>query len=122
MNKLEWWVILPDDRDSICFNVFNSARFIGSLMHFKHRLKKEINLSIEEGIRDSLRYAFWCKAEYEILAKAFLRTSEHKIDVYSQVMMNFEHFYNYLMSNWSVIPARSYMQQNKLRDEEGDED
>ena len=122
MSKLEWWVILPDNKDTICFNIFDSAKFVGELMHFKHKLKKDIGLSIEEGVRNALKYAFWCKAEYEIIAKGFLKTSEHKIDVYTQMMMNFEHFFNYLTTNWSIIPARSYMQQNKLRDEEGDED
>ena len=103
IDRLEWYVILP--------NMNMKNRFRGSLMDLKARSKKDGSVSIEDGVQQALRYSFWAKAEYEIIVSALFGKDEHKIDVYTQVMLHFTQFYKYLMDNWNHIPAKSYRQQ-----------
>ena len=112
MDKLEWWVILPKGKE-LTHNVFNSNRFRGALMDLKYRSKKDPAISLEDGIRHCLMYAYWCKAEYEIIAHSLFDSEDHKVDVYTQVMLNYDAFYRYCIKNWSHIPTKSYTQQMK---------
>lgn len=52
-----------------------------------------------EAIEKELFYYFWSRAEYEILMKAWYGgngVEEIKVDIYSQVMINFDRFIDYL--------------------------
>lgn len=113
IDRLEWYVILPRDmgKDNPFYNIFNSNRFRGSLMDLKARSKKDGSVSIEDGVQQALRYSFWGRCEYEIEVNALFAKDSHKIDVYTQVMLHFTHFYKYLRDNWNHIPAKSYNQQ-----------
>lgn len=52
-----------------------------------------------EKICKSLFYYFWGKSEYELILKSWIATGEEtKVDIYHQVMLNFEAFINYLWS------------------------
>lgn len=116
MNELEWWVILPKETRSgpeLFHNIFNSVRFRGALMDMKSRSRRDPKLSIEEELRRALAYAYRAKTEYEIEVHALFNKHEHKIDIYTQVMANYEAFYNYIRENWKHIPAKSYRQQAK---------
>ena len=112
MNELEWWVLLPKGLD-VGFNIFNSVRFRGALMDLKSRSKRDQKLSIEEELRRALAYAYRARTEYEIEVHSLFNSHEHKIDVYTQVMLNFEGFYKYIRENWKHIPVKSYRQQAK---------
>ena len=117
MDNLEYYVLLPNinnERD-YKFNVFHSSRFLSCLMDSKARTKKDNTVNIKEEVKHLLQYNFWCKAEYEIIIKSLFEKEEHKIDVYEQVMLNYDVFYDYLMNNWKQIPAKTYRQQNKKR-------
>ena len=117
MDNLEYYVLLPNinnERD-YKFNVFHSSRFFRCLMDLKARTKKDNTVNIKEEVKHLLQYSFWCKAEYEIMVKLLCGKEEHKIDVYEQVMLNYDVFYDYLMDNWKQIPAKTYRQQNKKR-------
>ena len=117
MDNLEYYVLLPNinnERD-YKFNVFHSSRFLSCLMDLKARTKKDSTVNIKEEVKHLLQYSFWAKAEYEIMVKLLCGKEEHKIDVYEQVMLNYDVFYDYLMNNWKQIPAKTYRQQNKKR-------
>lgn len=116
MDSLEWNVLLPDvagnEPIDDKFNIFHSMRFLSCLMDLKARAKKDETINIKEEVCKSLQYSFWSKAEYEIVVKSFiLSKKEYKVDVYEQVMLNFDAFYEYLMKNWKKIPAKTYRQQ-----------
>ena len=57
------------------------------------------NLSIDEfadGLKKYLMYYFWSKCEYEIILSPWTgRADDIKIDVYDQIMMNFDRLVDY---------------------------
>lgn len=111
MDTLKWNVLLPDI-NNLYFNVFNSVRFREYLMNLKAIHKKDATIDLQKEITNGLMYSFWAKAEYEIVVKNFVGCdTQHKIDVYTQVLMNYDKFYDYLIQNWKKIPARTYAQQ-----------
>lgn len=112
MDKLEWNVMLPRTT-TLYYNIFNSIRFREALMHLKYTSKKDKTLDLKIELRQILAYCFWAKAEYEIIIKGLFDTTEHKIDVYSQIIPNIDKLYNYLLENWKCVPAKSYRQQRK---------
>lgn len=84
-------------------------------MDLKARAKKDSTINIKEEVKRLLQYSFWAKAEYEIMVNLLFRKEEYKIDVYEQVMLNFDLFYEYLISNWKHIPAKTYRQQSNQK-------
>lgn len=107
MIKLEWNVLLPD-KDNFFFNVFDSVKFCEYLMNLSYEASKGKVTNFEEAIREGLFYSFGGKSEYEILAASLFGDITHKIDIYSQVMSNFKHFFTYIIKNWESIPRKSY--------------
>lgn len=96
-SKPEWYVYKYNtNRKKIeVFNIFDHSGFMADFIklydesenkeYFSHRLKS------------SLRYYFWGKCEYEVLISPWIgdESIKKKIDIYSQVMINWEHFVNY---------------------------
>ena len=116
MLKLKWIVILPNQTYNITtYNIFNNLSFMAGLMDLKARFKKDNSIVLKEQVKRLLMYSFWSKEEYEIIIKSLFEKEERKIDVYEQVMLNYDVFYDYLMNNWKQIPAKTYRQQNKKR-------
>ena len=120
MNTLEYNVLLVDinHEKEYKFNIFHGMRFLSCLMNLKARWKKDNTINLKEEVRHVLQYSYWAKAEYEIVVKCLFGKVEHKIDVYEQVMLNFDLFYGYLLTNWSKIPAKTYRQQENMRKKE----
>ena len=100
--KLEWYVY---------YHNINSQR-IETYNIFDHRtFNKYVNQHLEEcqtkeefdnALESELRYYFWCKAEWEIIVSPWCGdrdTKEVKIDVYDQVMLNFDLFVDYVWKN-----------------------
>ena len=54
----------------------------------------------EDNLKRELCYYFWCRAEYEIVIGPWVggRTDGIKIDIYEQVMLNWEIFVDYVWS------------------------
>ena len=78
------------------FNVFQHDRFSESL---KKLLKKYKNKSdFSEQLKKELMYYFWCKYEYEIIISSFpyKENNEIKVDIYSQIMNNYNLFVDYI--------------------------
>lgn len=79
------------------FNIFRHGRFredvTNALNHYKDKD------SFDDSIRASLFYYFCSKVEYEVLIKAWVGgDAEIKIDIYEQVMMNWDRFIDYVWS------------------------
>lgn len=79
-------------------NIFRHSRFANDVI--KAMRTCETKEAFAEDVRHSLAYYFWSKSEYEILISGlFDSDKEYKVDIYSQVMLNYDKFINYL---WNV--------------------
>lgn len=105
--KPEWYVFINDDFNGKGigkFNVFNSVKFRKGLLDIKKKLKKGVELDIKQEIKNELMYCFWSKSEYEVLIGPLFNrgiSEWQKVDVYDQVMLNFDKFADYVIS---VLP------------------
>ena len=100
IENLEWYVLGHDfNSDQIIqFNIFNSANFDKWL---NVALKKyETYEKFREDLRSALLYAFYSKAEYEIICKGLvsIKDNEFKIDVYGQVLPNLDILAKYILT------------------------
>ena len=99
----EWYVFTDDFNTKTIrkFNVFNSVKFRKGLLDIKKKLKKNPDLDIKDEIKSELMYCFWGKSEYEVvISPLFAKDMKDfkKIDVYDQVMLNFDKFADYVIS------------------------
>lgn len=105
--KLEWNVIWYDfnGKKISTYNIFSHCKFLEDVKKdAKENYGKQLPdyEKFKESVRRELQYYFWCKCEYEVIISAWPpneKIPEQKIDAYSQVMMNFDIFYNYLYNN-----------------------
>lgn len=99
MFLIEWYVYYHDSNAQkiIKWNVFNHGTFAEKI----NKLLQE-NLSRDEfadGLKKYLMYYMWSKCEYEIILSPWTgRADDIKIDVYDQIMMNFDRFVDYVWS------------------------
>ncbi len=101
---LNWYVYREDynAKEIEAFNIFEHTRFkneVIDLINDKRLTKKEF----KDEIRSLLFYYYAFKCEYEIVLTSFpyrikdnALTIGKKVDIYQQVMLNFEQFINYL--------------------------
>lgn len=109
MKELAWNVyrynINTDTMET--FNIFKHGSFYNMLVKAKKKYKKDTTLDFKEEVRKSLMYYFWCKSEYEILLSPWVGGDREKdtikIDIYNQVMLNFDKFYAYLLENIKLL-------------------
>lgn len=103
--KLEWNVFYYDiNRKKIdTYNIFDHGKFI----KWVHKDLKDIN-NIEDfakALESNLSYYFGMRSEWEVLISPWVDGDREKdaikVDVYSQVMLNFEVFLNYVWSKRS---------------------
>lgn len=80
------------------FNVFEHGRFKEDVD--KCLLKNDDKESFEKELKNTLMYYYWSKSEWEIIIAPWIgdENSKVKIDVYDQVMMNWNKFVNYVWS------------------------
>lgn len=84
------------------FNIFNHGRFREDFNKLcKESEDKEY---FSQRLKLNLMYYFWAKCEYELLISPWIgdENVHKKIDIYSQVMNNWEHFLEYCWS-WKEI-------------------
>lgn len=103
---LEWNVYWEDfnARKIVIRNVFNlSYKFNEYLKENfkKNKTKEEFCTQLE---RD-LQYCYWSKSEHELIITSWPRKEEcdKKIDIYSQIMLNWEKFATYTWENRNLI-------------------
>lgn len=100
---MKWNVYYHDinRRKMTTFNIFNHYGFRRAVKEAikKYRKKDEF---IEQ-LRKELMYFFWSKSEYEIVITPWVggdREKEaEKIDIYEQIMMNYDIFSEYVWKN-----------------------
>lgn len=128
-NELTWNTYIEDwNANAIkVFNIFTSFCFINGVIEANNKYKNDFEFL--KKVRSSLMYAFWSKAEYEVIITSwpphiekeeFERLTKEdikyrtwvnlsigeKIDVYNQVMINWEAFKLYLLTNRKLIPKK----------------
>lgn len=95
----EWYVLYSDSnvRKIVKWNIFNHGTFkreVDKLL--KENLTKD---DFSEKLRRLLMYYMWSKSEYEIIVSPWVgRAEDIKIDVFSQVHMNWDRFVDYIWS------------------------
>ena len=83
------------------YNIFEHGSFIKYVR--KHLEDCKTKEEFSEELKSELHYYFWSKAEWEVIITSWVggnrKKDAVKIDVYSQVMNNFEVFADYVWSN-----------------------
>lgn len=105
--NLSWYVYRQNSNPGTIegWNIFEHWRFtedvIANIERFHNSpCAEEDKIAFMAQIKSDLMYYFWSKAEYEIILKNWIgKDCEIKIDVYDQVMLNFDKFIDYL---WGV--------------------
>ena len=107
---LEWNVYVENfnGRKIETFNVFDHGRFLDDT---KKNSRKNIHdpEAFKEQLRRDLLYYFWAKSEWEIIISAWIRadvTKPIKIDVFDQVMLNWEQFCKYVWEHGAELRRR----------------
>lgn len=96
---IKWYVYYHDSNAQkiIKWNVFNHGKFreeVNKLLNTKLN-KKEFS----EKLRKELMFYMWSKCEYEIIISPWTGQIENiKVDVYDQIMMNWDRFVDYVWS------------------------
>lgn len=97
---MEWNVYYHDSnaRKIIQWNIFKHGSFRKEAYDL---LKSDLNKEdFIEQLRKSLMYYFWSRSEYEVLILPWVGEADDiKIDIYNQVMMNWNKFSEYVWSN-----------------------
>lgn len=106
-NKDLCWFVYANRRnpDTIeVVNIFDYPGFYQSLCKCAKKYPDDKSRFIEK-VRSNLFYYFCCKAEWEILLSPIFSHAESqlKVDVYSQVMLNFTLFSEYIWNNAFVL-------------------
>lgn len=128
-NELTWNAYIEDRNANTIkvFNIFNIFRFISGVIKANNKYKNDFEFLKE--VRSSLMYAFGSKSEYEVIITSwppyiekeeFERLTKEdikyrtwlnlsmgeKIDIYNQVMINWEAFKLYLLTNRKLISKK----------------
>lgn len=94
---MEWYVYYHDfnARKIIQWNIFKHGTFKAEV---ENLLKEKLTRTEFDALLErKLMYYFWAKCEYEVVLTPWVDNADGvKIDVYEQVMMNFNRFVDYL--------------------------
>ena len=116
MTDLVWNVVYHDinaDRIKV-YNIFKHGGFMENLQ--KHYKKHKTKDEFAEALRRSLMYYFWSKCEWEVLISPWCGSKKDKaikVDVYWQVMNNWEIFLDYVW--YSKYKAETATSGNKRK-------
>lgn len=101
---MEWNVYYHDSnaKKIIQWNIFKHGSFRKEVYDL---LKSDLNKEdFIERLRKSLMYYFWSKSEYQVLILPWVGEADDiKIDIYDQVMMNWDKFSEYVWLNKEKI-------------------
>ena len=96
---LTWRVFKIINNQVVAYNIFENCDFNNEIVDLLTLVEnKKIDFPrFSSAIKNSLIYYFWSKYEHEVsISKPFKLMGSEKVDIYSQVMMNFDNFINYL--------------------------
>lgn len=101
-NDMKWNVYFHDFNKNkiVTYNIFKHCKFNEDIQKLiKNNYSKE---EFKERLKRELMYFFWSKCEYEIIISPWVgrnkEEAEVKIDIYDQVMLNFDRFVDYCWS------------------------
>ena len=85
------------------YNIFNHYGFVKYVIEHLKKIKNKDDFALK--LKSELMYYFWSKAEWEIIISSWPNrdNDELKIDVFDQVMLNWEAFVDYCWSNKKKI-------------------
>ena len=98
---MEWNVFYHDvnKQEIRAFNIFKHSTFNNYVeKHLKECIDKE---EFAKKLKSELMYYFWSKSEYEIIISPWCGgrdTKDIKVDIYTQVMNNWDIFLDYVWS------------------------
>lgn len=97
---LKWNVIISDMNTGKIetYNIFDHGSFCREIDKICKRAV--IRTQFVDEVKAALMYYFWSKAEWEVIISPWCgsrENKERKIDVYWQVMNNFDQFIDYIM-------------------------
>lgn len=95
---MEWYVYYDDFNANkiIKWNIFKHHSFKQDVEKLlKRKLSKD---EFSEELKRCLMYFMWSKCEYEVIVSQQHGDGSLKIDVYDQVMMNWDRFVDYVWS------------------------
>lgn len=106
----QWNVFLADWNGNkvVSFNIFKHAMFKGECDEAWKKCHDDQSF-FGELVERSLMYYFWSKCEWEILIYDFPyneRFKPKKADVYDQVMLNWDHFIDYLWRYYKEVGVK----------------
>ena len=89
------------------WNIFQHGSFYEHLLKAKKEFLKTDDFRFNdfmERVKKDLQYYYWSKCEWEIVVHSWpAETVSEKIDVYDQVINNWEAFREYLFNNYKLI-------------------
>ena len=106
INLMKWNVYIYDinQQKMADFNIFDHGSFVE---YVKKAIKKFKNKEVfASQLKTELAYYFWSKSEWEIIISPWCgnkKPCDVKIDVFDQVMMNFDIFVDYVWNNRKEI-------------------
>lgn len=87
------------------WNVFDHYRFVEYVKKHLKECKTKEEFAIE--LQCELRYYYWSKAEWEVIIAPWVggdrKKDAEKIDIYDQVMLNWDLFLDYCWNNKEEI-------------------
>ena len=106
---LKWYAYYEswNDREIKPFNIFDHGGVMEDLrkaakkVHIREDIPEEKKAFLEH-LRRSIMYYYWSKCEWEIVLTPWIATDkvqDIKIDVYDQIMLNWDIFSEYVWSN-----------------------
>ena len=99
-NPLSWNVYMEDfNRNVIMTRNILDNRYFRDDCRKAARLHKQDKEAFSESVKGHLMYYYWSKCEYEIILTAWPpreNFNDKKIDIYDQVMLNWDRFIDYL--------------------------
>lgn len=107
MRDMHWFVYVEDfnGRKISEYDIFEHCSFAEDVRKAYRKYRNDHD-SFCENVRKSLAYHFWSKCEWEVIVSAWPpsdRVPERKVDVYQQVMLNWDVFIRYV---WEQAHAR----------------
>lgn len=102
---LKWCVLIGDWNSGKIeeFNIFHHYSFLESCKE-NYKKNKYNREAFEKELRSDLMYYYWSKTEWEVIVSHWPPTNndrfkEAKIDVYRQVILNWNIFCDYVWNN-----------------------
>lgn len=95
------WLVIVDDFNAkkiTEYDVFDHYRFAEDVRKAYKKHRNDFD-AFAESVRKSLAYYFWSKCEWEVIISSWPpsdSTPPRKVDVYEQVMLNWDVFIKYV--------------------------